>query len=198
MSKFTNALDNIRVASPCSQDWDEMSGDERARFCGECKLNVYNLSGMSRREAENLIFQSEGNRLCVRFFRRADGTILTKDCPVGWQAIKRNISKTATAFASLVFAAFGAIGLTRFFAEPNQAMTGSISTVENLIPIAETFQDTNKNTAVVTNQVELEATTGMLTNINRTGWNVGGARPFVGEAKLSPQYDEPIRIKRRR
>ncbi len=81
MNKFTNPLDNIKIASPCSADWDEMMGNERTRFCGECKLNVYNLSGMSQREAENLLLNSEG-RLCVRFYKRADGTILTKYCPV--------------------------------------------------------------------------------------------------------------------
>lgn len=80
---FTDPLKNIRVAAPCPADWNEMYGDERKRFCSECKLNVYNLSGMTRREAERLIVNAEG-RLCVRFFRRADGTVLTKNCPVGW------------------------------------------------------------------------------------------------------------------
>ncbi len=42
MNKFTNPLSNIKIASPCSQDWNEMIGTERKRFCGECKLNVYN------------------------------------------------------------------------------------------------------------------------------------------------------------
>jgi len=55
MSKFTNPLNNIKIASPCSQNWNEMIGTERERYCGECKLNVYNLSGMSRIEAENLL-----------------------------------------------------------------------------------------------------------------------------------------------
>ena len=55
MNKFTNPLSNIKIASPCSQDWNEMIGTERKRFCGECKLNVYNLSGMSEQEAENLL-----------------------------------------------------------------------------------------------------------------------------------------------
>jgi hypothetical protein len=74
MSKFTNPLNNIKIASPCNADWNEMVGDERTRFCGECKLNVYNLSGMSQREAENLLINSEG-RLCVRFYKRADGAV---------------------------------------------------------------------------------------------------------------------------
>lgn len=99
-----------------------MIGTDRKRFCGECKLNVYNLSGMSEVEAENLLLNSEG-RLCVRFFKRADGTILTKDCPVGWQAIKRRVSKTATAFASLFFAALGGIGLSNYFAKASESHT---------------------------------------------------------------------------
>jgi len=132
MSKFTNPLNNVKIASPCSQDWNEMIGTERKRFCGECKLNVYNLSGMSRDEAENLLLNSEG-RLCVRFFRRVDGTVLTKDCPVGWQAIKRRVTKTVTAFASLVFAALSGIGLSNYFAKSNEiaVLTGQIA-VENI------------------------------------------------------------------
>jgi hypothetical protein len=131
MLKFTNLLENIRIASPCAADWNEMIGNERERFCGACKLNVYNLSGMSRREAENLILQSEGS-LCVRFYRRADGTVLTKDCPVGWQAIKRNVSKTATAFASLVFTALGGIGLVNYFAESDERqIMGTMRVTEN-------------------------------------------------------------------
>src|SRR5215213_10800265 len=98
---FTNPLDNIRIASPCRSDWNEMYGDDRTRFCGECKLNVYNLSGMNRSEAEALLMNSEG-RVCVRFFRRNDGTVLTKDCPVGWRALKKRVSTTATAIASLI------------------------------------------------------------------------------------------------
>jgi hypothetical protein len=149
MSKFTSPLENIRVASPCAQDWNEMVGDERARFCGACKLNVYNLSGMSRREAENLIFKSEEGRLCVRFYRRTDGSVLTKDCPVGWHAIQRNISKTATAFASLVFTALGAIGLTNYFAQSNERHTmGTVSNIETPGLGETAIEEINSNTAV--------------------------------------------------
>jgi hypothetical protein len=109
MAKFTNPLDNVSVASPCSQDWNAMIGDERKRYCGDCKLNVYNLSGMSRAEAERLILNAEG-RLCVRFYKRADGSVLTQDCPVGWQAVKRRISRTAAAFVSLIFGILGGLG----------------------------------------------------------------------------------------
>src|SRR5688572_1756724 len=105
MSKFTNPLDKVKMASPCPADWSQMYGTERKRFCGECKLNVYNLSGMTRDEAEALVMNAEG-RLCVRFYRRDDGTILTKDCPVGWARIKQKTRVTAAAAFSLVMALF--------------------------------------------------------------------------------------------
>jgi hypothetical protein len=94
-------LNNLKIASPCSVEWEGMFGNERKRFCGECKLNVYNISGMTRREAESLLEQSEG-RLCVRYYRRADGTILTKDCPVGWARVRRRASMIATAALSMM------------------------------------------------------------------------------------------------
>ncbi len=101
MSKFTNPLDSVRIASPCSANWNEMYGNVRKRYCSECKLNVYNLSEMTQREAENFLINSEG-RVCVKFYRRSDGSVLTKDCPVGWQALKRKVSRAATAVFALI------------------------------------------------------------------------------------------------
>jgi hypothetical protein len=65
-----------------------MKGDDKVRTCAECRLNVYNFAGMSQREGEELIRTHEG-RLCVRIWRRPDGTLITKDCPVGLRALKR-------------------------------------------------------------------------------------------------------------
>lgn len=130
MRQFNNPLDNIRIASPCKADWNEMYGDERKRHCGECKLNVYNLSDMTRREAENLLINSEG-RLCVRFYRRTDGTVLTKNCPVGWQAVKQRVSRVATAAFSMIAGLFSGIYAFNLLAEDPQTpawneTTGSV------------------------------------------------------------------------
>ncbi len=64
MRNFTNPLNNIRIASPCSANWNEMYGNDRKRFCGDCKLNVYNLSDMTRQEAENLLMNLRGPFVC--------------------------------------------------------------------------------------------------------------------------------------
>jgi hypothetical protein len=76
-----------------------MEGDDRVRFCGECRLSVYNLSAMGRAEAEHLVREREG-RLCVRFFRRDDGTMLTQDCPRGLGIVRRAARRGAAIFAA--------------------------------------------------------------------------------------------------
>ncbi len=100
-----DVLDRISVASPCTADWGSMTGDDRVRFCSDCRLNVYNLSAMSREDAAALIAAKEG-RLCVRFYRRADGTVLTQDCPVGLRLVRRKVAagvaRAGTAAAMLL------------------------------------------------------------------------------------------------
>lgn len=96
LAQQSNILDDIRVATPCRADWDKMSGDEQARFCQSCQKNVYNIAMMSRAEALALIAEKEGN-LCVRLSRRADGTLITNDCPVGIRTRKRRRGWTIAA-----------------------------------------------------------------------------------------------------
>ena len=101
-------LPNIRVASPCSADWNQMTGDERVRACASCNKNVYNLSDMTRDEAEALIVEKEG-RLCVRYFQRKDGTILLKDCTIGVAQKRKRRLFAAGAAAVLAAGAFAAL-----------------------------------------------------------------------------------------
>ena len=109
MARFTSKLNNVRVAAPCPADWDSMYGNERVRFCEQCQLNVYNLSEMSRAEAEELVGRAEGS-LCVRYYRRTDGSILTQNCPVGLRGLKRRLSRVATAIGSSVLSFVAGIG----------------------------------------------------------------------------------------
>lgn len=93
-------LEDIRIATPCTVDWESMRGSGFRRFCGSCRRSVYNIASMTRQEAEALIGRTEG-RVCVRLFRRFDGTVLTRDCPgqSRWRHLKR---WTAAAFLLLL------------------------------------------------------------------------------------------------
>lgn len=85
-------LSRVRVASPCSARWDEMKGDDRVRHCASCDKKVYDLSAVRAEEAEALL-RAHGTSLCARFYRRADGTVMTADCPVGVRRVRlRNLA----------------------------------------------------------------------------------------------------------
>jgi hypothetical protein len=113
MNRTDRSLDLVQIASPCEADWNAMQGDDRSRYCGQCQKHVYNLSVMSRPEAEKLVFEREG-RLCVRFFRRHDGTVLTADCPVGLRGVRRRIARSLAAACGLFMAILGSTALGSF------------------------------------------------------------------------------------
>ncbi len=89
-----------------------MTGDDRVRFCSLCSLNVYNFAEMTQDEIGELLLRSEGRRVCGRLYRRADGTMLTRDCPTG--PLRKRASRVASAtFAAMVsFASFAFGGTT--------------------------------------------------------------------------------------
>jgi len=93
-------LDNIRIASPCRADWNAMTGDDHARHCNQCDKQVFNLSEMTRPEAEALIVEKNG-QLCARYYKRHDGTIITSDCRVGIVAGRKRKIVAAASLALL-------------------------------------------------------------------------------------------------
>jgi hypothetical protein len=121
MSRST-ILDQIRIASPCEADWNGMLGDDRTRFCSLCSKNVHNIAAMTAEEATALILEAEG-KLCVQIYRRADGTVLTADCPVGLGRISagrrlRRVVAMGLVLPALVVAGVTAKGIGKKRIEP--------------------------------------------------------------------------------
>jgi len=100
-SNKTVSLKSIRLASPCDKDWDKMPGDERVRFCEGCSKNVYNISDMTKGEAEEFL-SVNGVSKCMRVFRRHDGTVITDDCPVGLRKVRNAYRRFARSAAAIL------------------------------------------------------------------------------------------------
>lgn len=118
-------LESVRVASPCPADWGQMIGDEKVRFCTGCEKNVYNLSAMTSADAEHLLGASAGGELCVRFYQRADGTVMTSDCPVG--VTRKRRKKLALAVAGAGALAWGAVAQLDRRTMGTVPMTGEVA-----------------------------------------------------------------------
>ena len=115
MTKTLSLVQRVEIASPCPASWAAMTGDDRIRFCSQCKLNVYNLSEMTEEEGERLIIEKEG-KLCARIYRRRDGTIITRDCPIGLAALRRRVRSTLCRAAAAVMVIAG-VAVTAIRAE---------------------------------------------------------------------------------
>jgi Ankyrin repeats (3 copies) len=95
-------LNGLQIASPCNASWEKMEGDDLVRFCAQCQQNVYNVSGMTRREAADLVREAQA-RLRLRFYRRRDGTLLSDNCPVGWRSARRWLLGRVASVSSILF-----------------------------------------------------------------------------------------------
>lgn len=108
LAPSTTAFPKLQIAAPCEMKWDNMSGDDRQRFCDDCKLHVWNFSELTRAEALDLLeLKDQGERVCARLFKRHDGTIITKDCPVGlaeraWKKARNGALMVAASLLSVV------------------------------------------------------------------------------------------------
>lgn len=98
------SLEIAEIPEPCTVPWNSMKGDDRIRFCGQCTKNVYNISNMTRAEAQALLIDSEG-RVCITMLKRADGTIVSDKCPPILKPIRycwRRVSAAVIAAFALV------------------------------------------------------------------------------------------------
>jgi hypothetical protein len=107
-------LESARIASPCPARWEEMTGNDRTRFCAQCGLHVHNIAAMTAGEAEALLARAASgeDRVCARLYRRADGTVLTRDCPVGVrlrERARRAAARVAAALGLVLCAAAAAV-----------------------------------------------------------------------------------------
>jgi hypothetical protein len=114
-------LEKIQVASPCTVSWETMSGDGRVRYCSKCSNSVYHLSEMTREQAQALIVKEEG-RLCVRYFQRADGTVMTRDCPESSHRRRHLLKAGALVLLPLLLVSLF-LFLLLFMDRPSQART---------------------------------------------------------------------------
>lgn len=139
------SFEQIKIASPCPASWEEMLGDDTVRFCQVCSKNVYNLSSMTKAEAQTLIMNNQG-KLCGLLYLRKDGSVMTSDCPVGFGEIRRRVIKN---IAKVAGAAFALIGLQQFFV---------VGWNEELIPVRQDKQmrETISNQQEQVEEVEIK------------------------------------------
>ncbi len=106
----------LKIASPCREKWSKMIGDDRVRFCGRCQLKVYDLTQMDADDARALLKRYEGKRLCVRFYARRDGRVMTRDCRDGARLAAR-LNRVIAAGGVVAFVVLAFLSLVTLFGD---------------------------------------------------------------------------------
>lgn len=93
-------MQRTTIAAPCPVKWEEMTGDDKIRLCAKCDLNVYSAQAMTDEEVLRAIESAmTGQKVCMQFYRRVDGTFITKNCPKGLQLLRERARRVASMFA---------------------------------------------------------------------------------------------------
>lgn len=161
MSKNRNLDERLKVLSPCSESWAEMVGNDKVRFCSHCQKSVHNLSEMTRQEALDLAFKSNG-RLCVKYYVNQDQKIKFKETK---QLKTSNISPLPSNRSPLLnVAAAGLFALT---------LGSGISSAQTVIPTVDTSTTQNQTIQNPNLQLEPNSISGTITD--ETGAVISGA-----------------------
>lgn len=122
-------LDSLMLSFSCPVLWDSMEGDERERLCRQCNKKVYNISQMSKSEAEELLQSNKrGEKKCVKFYQRKDGTITTDECPKFLRPVRdhcRSVIHAVSLSIAFIISIVGGTTLLKLNRASQEAVTSS-------------------------------------------------------------------------
>ncbi len=105
-SERDSPLDYLFLSYSCPVEWSTMEGDELERLCRQCDKKVYNISSLSKKEAEALLQKNESNGTCYNFYLRPDGTIKVDNCPKILRPMRKKLKWFAQACSFLIASIF--------------------------------------------------------------------------------------------
>ena len=88
-----------KLSYACPLPWQQMTGDERRRFCSQCGHHVHNLSLLGRAEREALLARAGQERVCGTYYLRLSGGMVTPDRPLS-ERERRNLKQLGAAALS--------------------------------------------------------------------------------------------------
>ncbi len=101
-AEASEPIDNLILSFSCPIDWNSMDGDDRERFCMQCSKTVFNISDLSKKEANEYLQKRSKTSHCVKFYLRSDGTITTDECPRILRPVRNTVFLLARVVAGII------------------------------------------------------------------------------------------------
>lgn len=88
-------VEHIVIQAPCQVGWDEMTGDDMIRFCGQCRKNVHNLSTLPDDRLAEVLAERKIKETCVIMSKDKNGRVRFDNCPVALRKVRDHYRKVA-------------------------------------------------------------------------------------------------------
>lgn len=72
---------DLRIPNPCDEHFEDMTPEAGGRRCAACEHVVHDMSAMTARAAARFLEAHRGQRTCVHFVLRPDGSIVYRPEP---------------------------------------------------------------------------------------------------------------------
>ena len=60
-------MKNLRIDSPCTENWSEMSTTEKGAHCKKCATEVFDFTKSSNPEIRSILLENSGRSVCGRY-----------------------------------------------------------------------------------------------------------------------------------
>jgi hypothetical protein len=119
----------ITIPTPCHEDWNTMSPQEKGRFCDKCSKTVQDFSTQSPAEIQQYIREHSNEKLCGRF--RNDQLKSPVLIEIAYRPLINRLNFAQSFFLSLLIV----FGTTLFSCKtPNDEVIGEIGLTDTISP----------------------------------------------------------------
>ena len=135
----------MKLKYTCYLNWSDLDGASNTRrHCGDCSRDVFNISAMTRQQAEQVIEEHRERGLCVRFAKR-DGQIVHRGDPLEQLRSQRTGLRRLLAVALIGQAGFLALSEdpAEHFFDPFAAAASTID--ESVNTVEQKFKAANES-----------------------------------------------------
>jgi hypothetical protein len=112
----------IHIPTPCHENWNAMTSNEKGRFCGSCQKTVIDFTHFSTADIQNYFTKHYGQKVCGRFKNEQLATINIE--------IPSAVFNYIPASRKFAFALLIVFGTTLFSCTDNNGNSATIGKIE--------------------------------------------------------------------
>ena len=146
-------MKNIGINSPCSENWNEMSKNDKGAFCQKCASQVFDFTKKSSLEIKQTLLSFVGKPVCGRITQTQEEVLNLEfetwmnqksSSPLGWKQSFQSL---------LIFSLIVVFGMTLFSCE-NEQDSKKIRTIQT--EIARIIEQNNDSLKIIPQEQSIE------------------------------------------